>query len=153
MTTYNSSVVINRPIEEVFDTATCLRSCVNWQTSMVRAEKDATGPAEVGAKYNHEVKFMGLNIEAHPVIRAIEAPRRFVFGDDTTFIPYEVTYSFDPVEGGTRFTARIESGSGGPALIKGIARSVFEKPFNRQVQSDMEALKDLMEAGATVKIP
>ncbi len=53
------STVINRPIEEVFKNATCLKGCINWQTATVSTEKVGSEPTKVGTRYNHVVKFMG----------------------------------------------------------------------------------------------
>ena len=150
MESHQVSVVINRPIEEVFENATCLRSCVRWMTTMTAADKVTEGNVGVGTMYQHKAKFMGINVDTYPTIRKYDPPKELVFGDPNSIVPYEVAFTFTPVEGGTRFDVTLESGSKG--LINGIARPILNKAFTRQMQSDMDTLKELLEGGVRVKI-
>ena len=145
-----ASIVINRPIEEVFDNATCLKSCVRWMTPMTKAEKVSDGDVGVGTIYKHKVKFMGYEVETHPTVRKYEPPHTLSFGDDTAVVPYVNTFSFEPVEGGTRFSVSVDTTP--KDFINALLRPIVDKAFARQMQNDMENLKEMLEAGMPVKM-
>jgi uncharacterized protein YndB with AHSA1/START domain len=145
------SIVINRPIEEVFDTATCLRSCVNWQASVVQAEKVSDGPTGVGTQFKHTGKFLGISFESNPVVTRYEPSR--VFGYSNGGSPqFDVLFSFEPVGEGTRFTAKVSSNNP-DTVFRQIALPLVVAAMGRGIETAMHNLKDLMEANVAVKLP
>jgi len=151
MSTITASVDIERPVGEVFEHATCLRSCVRWMTSMSGAEKISDGNVGVGTRYRHKIKFMGIEVETRPAVRRYEPPFDLAFGDEEAMVPYETRFHFEEIPGGTRFTVTSESEPKG--LINGIARPLLDKAFSRQMQNDLFSLKEMLEAGVQVKMP
>lgn len=144
------SIVIDRPIDEVFKNATCLKGCVNWQTAVVSTEKlDENRPAEVGARYHHLVKFMGMKTETHPEIIRINPPHEFAYSDTDARNAFETRYLFDEVPGGTRMRVTIQ-GDLDQNLLGRIAKPVLERALARQFEADLDTLKDLLESGVTV---
>jgi len=59
--------------------------------------------------------------------------------------PLQVTVTFEPLEGGTRVNTTIEGEPGG--FFK-LAEPLIVSVSKRQSQSDLDNLKDLMEANA-----
>lgn len=145
------SIIINRPVEEVFDVATCLESCVNWQGSVINAQKLTQGPTAVGSSFHHQYKFMGIRGETHPKVILYEPPHRFGFENDGDSLHFKAFFTFEPVEGGTRFTINIES-EDSPGVVKNMAVSLVRGAVKRQFESDLHALKDMMENEVKVKI-
>ena len=47
------TITINRPVEEVFDVATCQQRCVIWRGPITLAKKTTDGPVDVGTSYEH----------------------------------------------------------------------------------------------------
>ena len=58
-------------------------------------------------------------------------------------MPTQMTFVFEEVPGGTRFTHSQDVEPGG---FFGLAESLFEIEAKRQLRNDLETLKDLLEA-------
>jgi hypothetical protein len=137
------SVVINRPIAEVFDVATCQERCVIWRGPIVFTAKTSDGPSNVGSTYIHKVKFLGVTVEANPVITAWEPPYRAEVKNKMGLITYTSTFTCEEVEGGTKLTTIIQAETGG--ALKHIPDALVHKAIMRQHAGDLQALKDMME--------
>jgi hypothetical protein len=148
-TTYEHSIIINRPIDVVFKNATCLKGCVNWQASVNSAEQVSEGTMEVGTLYKHNIKFMGMSAQTMPVVSRLNPPYEFAFKQSNAPIPFESTFTFEEVPGGTKFTCSIESENVQSMLGK-VAMPVFLGALKRQFDSDMSTLKELLESDVTV---
>ncbi len=146
---YLNSIIIERPIDEVFSTATCLESCVNWQTFMVNAEKVSEGPVHVGSQYKHSGRFLGMTGDAFPVVTALEPPHLFAYENDGRF-PFNVEYRFESVPEGTRMTCKMYVPPGNNPIIH-MAMPLLMNALSRQFTSDLQSLKEMMEAGVKVR--
>lgn len=149
MSTYERTIVIERPIEEVYKNVTCLRGCINWQTSIQHTEQLTDSPVGVGTRYKHIVKFMGMTGETQPEITLYNPPYEFGYKDPNAEIAFETLYTFDKLPNGTRVTVNINSGLTQSFLGK-LAMPVFLTALRRQFDADMETLKALLENGVTV---
>lgn len=149
--TTENSVIINRPIEEVFETATCMESCINWWTMVQDAKKITPGPTSVGTEYRHLGKFMGIKVEAHPVVTVLEPPYHFAYKSDTSSADMDVDFTFEPVDGGTKMTIKMDARSNWNIVSQTMLPLVVNAA-GRQFQNDMQGLKEMMENGVKVKI-
>jgi uncharacterized protein YndB with AHSA1/START domain len=71
----DSSIVINRPPEDVFAYATDPAHAHEWQSSALETNLD--GPLEAGTTGKEVRKFLGRRMESSMRIEAFEPPRRF----------------------------------------------------------------------------
>lgn len=141
-------IEVNRPIEEVFDVATCLKRCMVWRGPIIAAEKLTDEPVGVGSEYRHRVQFLGVTVEANPVITVWEPPRRSEFRNEKGPVVYEAKFTFEPTANGTLFTSVIE------AEIQGVFRHIpdrlFLRAISRQHESDLQSLKELLESDTPI---
>jgi hypothetical protein len=144
------NIIINRPIEEVFDVATCLERCVVWRGPIVAAKKTSDGPVGVGTTYQHKVKFLGVAFEAAPVITGWEPPYRATFETRSRPLSYQATFTLEATEQGTKLTTAVQPELGG--AFKHIPEKLVHKAITRQHRSDLESLKELMESGTAIKV-
>lgn len=151
METFTKSIIIQRPVEEVFNLASCLIRCSVWQSTVVSAEKITEGPVGVGTTYRHQVKFLGTVAEIHPTITVWEPSRRMGFQDDDVHSPSGAVYTFESVDGGTKFTALVTGDTTGKFIHYG--ETFARRALMRQYDADMQTLKELLESGAKVKYP
>jgi hypothetical protein len=143
MATITKSIVIKRPIEEVFDVATCLKRCVVWQASIVGSEKISEGPVGVGTRYRHQVKFLGIKSETHPVVTVWEPPHRMAYQDASGPSTFDVHFTCEPTPEGVKFTVNV---SGEPkGVLANLTEPLLVPLLERQFESDLQALKVLME--------
>jgi uncharacterized protein YndB with AHSA1/START domain len=149
--TIEKSVVINRPIAEVFDTATCMESCINWWTTVKEATKITPGPTAVGTEYRHISRFMGIAVEARPVITVLDAPRHFAYQSRTPNVALDMDFQFEEVEGGTKMTIKLIA-QPSENIVSQTMLPLLTSAAERQFDNDMLALKEMMENGVKVKL-
>ena|SRR5215210_1018275 len=138
------SVVIDRPIEEVFAYLTDANNDSLWQASTLETEQTSEGPVGVGTIYRSVSKFLGRTIETTLEVTEHEPPRKQCIRATSGPIPAAGCYLLEPADGGsTRFTQTLEAEVGG---FFRLAEPLVARAFRRQMQADMATLKDLLEA-------
>jgi uncharacterized protein YndB with AHSA1/START domain len=138
------SVQINRPPREVFDYVANPENLPEWAGSSLEIQKDAPGPLGQGDRFMSVSKFLGKHIEMPFEITAYETGR--LYSHRSTGGPFatEWTLSFEErAVGGTRLTQVAEGEPGG--FFK-LAEPLLERLIRRQFRTDLENLKDLLEA-------
>jgi hypothetical protein len=145
-------IVINKPIEFVFDNMTCQRGCISWATGMRSAEKVIDQPFQVGSKHKHVFAFMGLTATSINTVVELKRPYEFGSVDDTSkILKYEAHYSFkETPEGGTHVHVTQKHHSEGN-LVGHIATSMFVRRYRKQFEADLETLKELLEEGIVIQ--
>ena len=144
MARIETSLVINRPIEEVFAYTTNFENQPDWQSRLLEAEKTSEGPIGVGTTWRLVAKFLGQRVETTTVITEYELNRTYAGKSTSGPVPVEARQSYEPIPGGTRitFTAEAQPGS----FFK-LAEPLVMSLLKRQGEADAATLKALMEAG------
>ena len=141
------SVVINRPVEEVFAFVTDPNNDPLWQSTSLETEQISEGPVDVGATFRNISKFLGRRIESTYEVTENEPPHRQCVRITSGPIPGSGCYLFESADGGsTRFTQTFEAEVGG--FFK-LAEPLVGRAIRRQMEADMATLKDLLESGET----
>ena len=142
------TVVIDRPVEEVFAFVTDPNNDPLWHASTLEAEQTSEGAVEVGTTYRIVLKFLGRRIETTYEITEYEPPRRHCVRITSGPIPAVGCHLLEPTDGGsTRFTQTLERGELG--FFFRLAEPLVRRAINRQSEADMATLKDLLESGET----
>ena len=144
------SIVIKRPIEEVFDVATCQERCVVWRGPIVSAEKISDGPVEVGTTYQHQVKFLGVTVEATPVVTLWEPPYRAEFESKSGPATYYLKFTCEETPEGTKLTTVIEAELRG--AFNHVPDILVHRAISRQHASDLESFKELLESETPIRV-
>jgi len=122
------SVVINRPIEEVFAFVTDTEKQTEWNGELVESKKTSDDPRGVGTTFTGVVKFLGRRIEATNEVTEYEVNRKM--GTKVTGPMSAVgSHTFESVEGGTRLTFVVEANTSG--VLK-FADPLIARMFKRQ---------------------
>lgn len=143
------SLIINKPIDFVFANTTCLKGCINWVTGMVETEKVSPEPVQVGSKYRHVHKFMGMKGEADVTVLVNNPPYEFKFRADSA-LPVVNHYIFEEVAEGTRVTHYMEF-QPTENLIGKLTAPILIRRFQSQLENDLNNLKEMLEQGIVVK--
>ncbi len=139
------STVINRPIEEVFAYATDPAHFSEWSPMVIDARQTSDGPMGVGSTIQSTLQFLGRRFDSEQVVTEYE-PNRIFSGRSTSGpVPMNLTSTFEPLAGGTRFTWAIEGESKG---FFSLADPLLVPIGRRQIQAMLGTLKDLLEARA-----
>ena len=139
------SVVINRPVEEVFAFANDLESDPQWMAAVSERKKTSEGPVGVGTTFRDTGQLLGRQIENNYEITEYEPNMKFGIKSVSGSIPVEATMTYEPVAGGTRVT---QAGEAEVAGLFKLSEPIVARMMKRQFDADLANLKDLMEPQA-----
>jgi len=122
------SMVIKRPIEEVFAYVGDQTNTPRWQSGLVEVRRLTDGPPRVGTQHAFVRRFMGRKMEA---FRTITGP-----------VALEASYLFEAVAGGTKLTSRIEMDASG--LVR-LAEPLIARSLKREMDAGFATLRGLLE--------
>ena len=138
------SVVINRPVEEVFAFVTDYETHLQWQSGILEAKITSEGPLGVGSQYTYMMQLLGRRLETAGEITEHEPPSKH--GWKATSGPFPVfqgAFLFEAVDGSTKVTMVAEAEPGG--FFK-LAEPLALRMTQRQLETSLNNLKDLLEA-------
>ena len=144
MITFENSLFINRPQQEVFDYLSNPANDAQWQSSTEVSEWTSEGPPGVGSTQRSVNKFLGRKIELTSEVTIWDPPNQIGVKSVGGPIPFEGTVKFESQENGTQVTQSVQAEIGG--FFK-IAEGLVGKQLEKQLAADFDALKLLLEAG------
>ena len=148
MTRIEHTLTIERPVDEVWDYLMDARNDPVWMAHVVEVGRGGDQPPELGLEIDETVKFLGKRL---PVTMRItehepdEPKRRSAIELTGSPIPGRGSYELEPVDGGTRLRATLETDAHG--FFK-LAEPVFARMARRDFVGNFQNLKDILEAGA-----
>lgn len=142
MTRIEHSVVIERPVEEVWAYISDPTNNTVWQGPVIEVRSKPT--IEVGSEVTEVMKFLGRRVETTWVVTEHEPMRRSAVRTTSGPVPMRGGYLLEPVDGGTRFT--MDSDLDAHGFFK-LAEPVFARMARREAVSSCDNLKELLEAG------
>jgi uncharacterized membrane protein len=145
MAHFEHSVVINRPVEEVFEYMLDIHKVAQWRSGLVESEKTSEGPTGVGSTWREVETFLGRKMDSTNEMTEFEANKRFSYKATSGPIPLEGGFTFESVEGGTRVTASFDTELGG---FFRLAEPIVMRMARRQMEADFANLEDLLESQA-----
>jgi carbon monoxide dehydrogenase subunit G len=143
MINLENSVVINRPVDEVFAFLANPENEPLWNQSTQKAEQTSEGPMGVGATVNTVNRFLGRTIDSTWEVTEYEVNRRRAVKSTSGPMPFEFAQTFESVEGGTKITGTGQIEAGG--FFK-LAEPVVGRMARRQQETSFANLKDFLEA-------
>jgi len=144
------SILIQRPIQEVFDFVGNLQNGPQWQSAVLEAKQTTEGELGVGTKFTSVRKFMGQKLEAIIEFVAYEPNKKIVFKSTSGTTPFVETYLFESIAEGTRFTSILELQTGG---IMGLADPLIASSIKRETDATFGDLKAILESKVMGGIP
>jgi uncharacterized protein YndB with AHSA1/START domain len=145
MATLELSIVINRPVDEVFAFVSNPENYPKWVASSSELKITSAEPIGVGTTYRSVITVMGRRIESEIERTEYEPNRSFAETTRSGPVPVDNRVTFEPVAGGTRITLTSVAEPGG--FFK-IAEPLLVRVVKRQFEADYANLKDLMESHA-----
>lgn len=139
-----ASIVINRPVEEVFSYLMDVNNWPEW-TGFPELEQTSEGPVGVGTTFRGVSEFLGRSGEWTSEVTAYEPNRKFQQKIIWGSMSIEQSSIFEPVEGGTKYTQIGEGETGG---IFKMATPVVNRMMKKQLESNLAKLKEVLEARA-----
>ena len=139
-------IVINRPVEEVFDFLADGRNEPQYNPHMLRAEQTSAGPVGPGTQFRTEVTNNGRSMEMIYEITVYERPQRLAGRTIKGPIDVQSTETFDSVPGGTHFRWVMELEARG---IFKLMSPLVARRMGRNLDTLLTNIKHLLEAQET----
>ena len=137
MPTVKASVLVGRPVEEVFAFVADPRNDGRWQAAFVRQEGQSGTPIRAGASWI-EVRRVGPRERAVTVtVTEWDPPRSFGWAGDAGIVRVEGRFEFEGVAGGTRVSQRMNFVFRGVMLLLG---PIAARQSRREMQHSLERL-------------
>ncbi len=140
----HSSIVINRPIEDVFAVLTNVENAGKWFPGNVQEWWTSPPPHGVGSTRRARVKMGFMTTENDAVTTVFEPPHRAGMKGTSRNAPFEVMLTFESVGGGTQVNATLEMFVRGPAKL---FAPMFGRWYGKNWNQGMANLKRMMESG------
>jgi uncharacterized protein YndB with AHSA1/START domain len=145
MATLEISIVINRPVDEVFAFVSNPENIPKWSSLSRGVTITSAGPIGIGTTYRSVVAFLGRRIEGETEITEYEPNRSFVETSQSGPFPIKNRTTFERVDSGTRVTFTTVAEPGG--FFK-LAEPLLVGMIKRQFEADFANVKDLLESHA-----
>jgi uncharacterized membrane protein len=139
------SIVISRPIDEVFTYVSDLRHSAVWQPGLEEVRKKTEGPLRVGTEFTFVRKFLGKRLESGNKFIEYEPNTRVTFVIPSGPVPGEASYLFESTPHGTKVTSKIQLEFKG---LTRLAEPLVTSSLIRDMETGFDKLKELLENGA-----
>jgi hypothetical protein len=143
MATLEESINIKRPLDKVFTYTLDVKSWSKWFTSVTDTEQTSQGQFGIGTTYKATSKGMGMKIKLTGKVTGYELNKMWSkeFGTQNTI--YNIRYSFDSIEGGTKVIQQFDIKLSG--FMK-LFSSMFANSTRKQTKVALSNLKRILEA-------
>ena len=136
------SIIIKRPIEEVFAFVSDLKNGPQWQTGLFEVRQITKDPIGLGSQFASVRKFLGRKLEADVEIVTYEPNHKLVIKSPSATVPFEESFLFETVADGTKVTTQVELH---PSGFMGLAEPMILGSLKREMESTFGDLKVLLE--------
>ena len=102
MARIDGEIVIDRPVDVVFDYVADRSNEPQYNPQMLRAEKITTGPVGAGTRFRSAVASRGQTAEMLIEITGYDRPHRLAFATTMQQADISYTLTFEPAGSGTR---------------------------------------------------
>ena len=137
------SIIVSRPIEEVFAYVCDFRNTAQWQSGVVEVRQTSEGPVGKGTQLTFVRTLLGRKLEGASEVVEHEPPTKNTLQSTSGPMPFTVTRIFEPTPVGTKVTLVFEMHPGG---VFALAEPLFARSLKRSAEADLGNLKDLLES-------
>ena len=140
----DNSIVINRPVDEVFQFLNTENATL-WAVGLQESSVISETPEGVGSQWKEVYRVLGQRLELLFEVTTYEPHTRLDFKTVSSPVSIEGGYTFESVGDGTRVHLVFEG------ELKGffkVAESLVNSVTQRQWDTNLENLKDVLEAQA-----
>ena len=139
--TFENSVMIRRPIEEVFGFLSDFENIPKWNYAILQTHKVSQGPVGVGTIYQ-QIRSVPSRSEERFEVTAYNPPRQLEIQGQLGPFPSRLAYALDATPEGTRVTNTVELELRGSGRLLG---PVAVPRVRDAVATNLHKLKELLE--------
>ena len=142
MMTVEKSIVVNKPVGEVFAAVTAKDFYQKFQAGVTEVILGKGPPNTVGSTFTEVRRFMGQDMRTELEVTAFEPNAKWAAKVIKGPVPYEVTTTLEAADGGTKYTTTVV---GEPTGFFKIAEGLVASQLEKTLAADLQTLKDLIE--------
>ena len=136
------TVVINKPVGEVFAFVNNNENSTKWQSGVISVQMDEGPDNVVGSRYVEVRKFMGQEMKTTMEITAFTQNMKWAAKVVKGPVPYEVTMTYQAVPDGTKITTLVE---GEPTGFFKLAEGMVAGTLGKSLEEDQNHLKAILK--------
>ena len=142
MIKFEKSIIINRPIEDVWKILSNIENMPKWDRGVIKARQTSEGAAGVGSTVQVVRQMLGRQRIANFRVSEYVPNRMLAIQGNLGHITVQTGFTFEPVGGGTRLTqpSEIEIGGWWKWIIP-----ILLPMLNRDGNEDLANLKRIIE--------
>ena len=140
---FENSVIINQPVNKVFEYVTNLDNNAKWQTDILELEMTSEGCFDLGSTYRCVNRFMGIRIETEGVITDYVIDRACSYRITSGAVTGESKFLFETAGGSTKFTTAADL----DLRYFKLGKRLVKHKILKQLKNDMHRLKRILENG------
>ena len=140
------SIIIERPLGQVFAYMDDVDLEREWQPHLLEAKQSPPGTTSVGTRRSYVSEFLGKRIRNTYVVTVYEPEQRVVLeSTPDSSVRAKTDIRWEPTEDGTRVTMAMEGKPTGALRL--VPRTLLEATFEKEVRATLARLKDRLERG------
>jgi uncharacterized protein YndB with AHSA1/START domain len=145
MPSFENTVIIQRPVEDVFAFLADFQNLPKWNYAIVETTKTSPGPVGVGTTYR-QTRSIPTRSEERFEVTAFQPPHRLEIQGQIGPFRATIGYLLEPTDSGTRLTNAVDLGGSGPlTLVAPLATSRVK----HAVAANLDTLTQFLGAGTT----
>jgi uncharacterized protein YndB with AHSA1/START domain len=143
MISFDVEITINRPVETVFAFVSDPSAYPQWQPAVVENRQTSTGPIGVGTTGVNVRQVLGQRIESTWQVTSYTPNEGFGLKSTSGPVAYELTNSFQAVDGSTRLGVHFQ---GDPKGFFKVAEPLLAGTIEKEFEENNHRLKTLLES-------
>jgi Polyketide cyclase / dehydrase and lipid transport len=144
MASFENTLTIQRPVEDVFAYLAAFENVPKWNYAIVETAKVTPGPVGVGTAYR-QVRSIPRTSEEEFEVTVFEPPARLEIQGRIGPFRATIGYLLEPTDGGTRLRNPVELVSSG---LLSPAAPLASGRVKQAVAANLETLRQLLERAA-----
>jgi uncharacterized membrane protein len=137
------SIIIKKPVKEVFAYVNDNENSTKWQGGVEAVKQEEGAENQVGSKYSEVRKFLGQEMKTTMEITTFKENEKWAARVIKGPVPYVVSMTYESVPEGTKITTVVE---GEPKGFFKLAEGMVQSTLEKGLEEDFQRLKSLLES-------
>ena len=146
MPTIRQSVMINRPVAEVFDFISDGENASVYDASVTKADQLGNGDTHVGTRWEGATNILGRDFTWITECTDLERDRSVTMKTVTGKVPFQIRLDVSEEHGKTRLVYELNAERGLGGVFGRIAEPIVVRAQTRTVRANLVTLKELLES-------
>lgn len=140
MALLEASVLIDRPVGDVWDYVTTAENLPVWVPVLHEVTQLSDGPLEVGTRWQGTMRLIGIGFSARAEFTQCDPNKVAELASVESRLRFSCTIMFEAVDGKTRFTYRTDTASGFDGLFGRFAGPIVSTASKRALRASLKNL-------------